>query len=104
MVEMDGFVVLIDAEEGDVEIVSWVGEVVGVAAEESDTEFRRKNKANVGVLFVLVEVVDFAGVERHCVATQASCCRAIFFYGAHGGALRLSGFGGGHALGGGGFD
>ena len=97
MVEVDGLVVLVDAEEADVEIVARVGEVVGIAAEEGDVKFGREHQPHVGVLLVLVEVIDFARVERDHVAAQAGGGGAILFDRAHGDALRLARFRGRHA-------
>ena len=84
-------VVLIDPEERDVEIVAWIREVVGIAAEECDVEFRRKHQADIRILLVLVKVVDLSGVEGNDIATQPSRRGTVFFHLRHGGALRLPG-------------
>src|ERR1700732_1940583 len=94
IVEMDRLVVLVDTEEGYVEVIARESEVVGIAAEKRGFKFRRKHQAHIGVLFVFVEVVNFARVERDHVAAQASRSCAIFFDGAHGGALCLASVGG----------
>ena len=103
VVEMDRLVVLVDTEEGDVQVIAREGEVVGIAAKKRGFEFRRKHQAHIGVLFVFVEVVNFARVERDHVAAQASRSGAVFFDGAHGGALCLASVGGRHGSGGGAF-
>ena len=52
-----GLVVLVDAEERDVEAEPRVLEVVDVAAEEPDLLLRREDQPHVGVAAVAVEVV-----------------------------------------------
>ncbi len=103
VVEMDGLVVLVDTEEGDVQVIAREGEVVGIAAKKCRIKFRRKYEAHVGVLLVLVEVVNFARVERNHVAAEASRGCAILFDGAHCGALCLARVGSRHGCRGSGF-
>ena len=64
MLALDRLVVLVDAEEADVEVVARVLEVIRVAAEEGGLLLRGEDDADVGVLLERVEVVLPAGVER----------------------------------------
>ena len=83
-----GLVIFVDAEERDVQVVARVREIVRIATEECRVEFGREHQAHVRVLFVFVEVVDFARVECHYVATQPGRAGAIFFDPRHGRPLR----------------
>ena len=56
VVEVHGLIVLIDAEEADVQIVAGILEIVGVAAEKGGVEFGREDQAHVGVLLIFVEM------------------------------------------------
>ena len=68
---MSRLVVLVDAEEADVEVVARVLEVVRVAAEEGDLLLGGEDEADVGVLLERVQVVLAAGVERDDVGADA---------------------------------
>ena len=57
VVGVEWFVVLVDSEERDVEVVARVGEVIWVAAEEGCVEFRRHHEPNIAIDLVLVEVI-----------------------------------------------
>ena len=63
-------VVLVGAQEGDVEVVAGEVEVVGVAAEEGDGELGSEHQPHVLEALVAIEVVDAAVVERDHVAAQ----------------------------------
>src|ERR1700679_3642416 len=86
VVEMDGLVIFVDAKESDVEVVARKGKVVRISAKKCRCKFRCKYQPHVGVLFIFVEVINFAGVECDYVAAQARGSGAILFDGAHGGA------------------
>ena len=103
VVEMNRLVVFVNTEEGDVEVIARVGKIVGVATEKCRLKFRRKHQAHIGVFLVSVQVVNFARVESNNVAAQAGRCGAVFFNGAHGGALCVAGVGIGHGRRSGGF-
>jgi hypothetical protein len=103
ILQVDGLIVFVDAEEADVQIVARVLEVVGIAAEEGGGEFGREDEADVGVFFVFVEMKHSAGVERDHIAAEFRGCNAILLDGGHGGAARQSLIGDGHAGLGGGF-
>ena len=57
VLELGRLVVLVDAEEADVEVVARVLEVVRVAAEEGDLLLGGEDEADVGVLLEPVEVI-----------------------------------------------
>src|SRR5205809_2673768 len=63
--------VLIGAEESHVEVVTRIGEVVVVAAEERDLLFDRKDQSNVSVLPETIQPVLPAVVQRDDLALQA---------------------------------
>ena len=81
--------VLIDAEEGHVQVVARIGEVIRIAAEEGRLLLGRKDQAHVGVSLVLVEPVLAALVERDHVGAQAGLVLALFFDGRNLGVARL---------------
>src|ERR1700691_1111005 len=78
VVEMNWLIILVDAEECDVQVVTWKGEVVRVTAKECGCKFGRKHQSHVGVLFIFVEIVNLAGVERDDIATQPRRGRTVF--------------------------
>src|SRR5258708_38467817 len=80
---MHRFVVLIRAEETDVEIVAGILEVVGIAAEEGDADFRGEDEAHVGVFLVAVEVVLTALEKRHYIAAKSGFLHRLLLDGAH---------------------
>ena len=94
---MRGLVVFVDPEKCDVQIVTGIGEVVGISTEECYVKFWSENQAHVGVLLVLVQVIDLARVEDDDIAAQACGRAAVFFDMGHGGALSLARVGSGHA-------
>ena len=71
MLDLDRLVVFVNAEEADVEIVTRIGEIVGVAAVEGDLLLGGEDKPDIGVAFEAVKVVLAALVERDDVAAQA---------------------------------
>ena len=75
----DRRVVLVDAEQREVEIVAREGEVVGIAAEERHLLLGREDEPDVGVLLVAVEPVLRALVERDDVGAQAGLVEAFLF-------------------------
>src|SRR5712664_737807 len=83
VVEVYWFVVFVDAEESNVEVITRIGKIVGVAAEECGVKFRSEHQTHVRVLLVFVEMKHIAGVERYHVAPQATRGSAIFFDRAH---------------------
>ena len=97
VVEMRGLIVLVDAEEADVQIVAGILKIVGVAAEKGGIEFGREDQTHIGVLLIFVKVVHRAGVERDHVATLLGLGGTLLFDGGHLGALRLRLIGHGHS-------
>src|SRR2546423_11515471 len=90
VVQARRLVIFIDAEEGDIEVVTRVSKVVGIAAEEGGIELRREYQPDVSVLLVLVQVVHFSGIESHNVAAQAGGRAAVLLDRRHGRAFRLT--------------
>ena len=68
MIEVSRLVVFVNSKESDVEVIARIGEVIRVAAEEGDIEFRRKHQPHIRVLFVLVQVVHLTRIEDHHIA------------------------------------
>ena len=71
--------VFIDAKERDVQIVSRVGEIVIVTAEECDLLFGRKDEADIGVLLEPVEPVFAAAVQRYYFTAETRFVARFFF-------------------------
>jgi hypothetical protein len=67
-------VVLVDAEERDVEVVARIREVVVIAAKKSDLLFGREDNAEVGILLEPIQPVLPAVVERDDVAPEPGLC------------------------------
>src|SRR5262249_5921834 len=93
----------VNAEEGDVQVVAWKGEVVVIAAEIRDLLLGRKDQSHVGVSLEAVEPVFAAVVERHDLALQTGLRRFFFFNRGHlglaaRGGLFVRGFGFDRAL------
>ena len=83
-------IVLVGADETDVEVVAREVEIVGVAAEERDGELWREHHAHVLEALVLVQVVDAAVVQRHHVAAHLRVVsRAFLLDPGHRRALRF---------------
>src|SRR4029077_7190500 len=97
VVKMCGLVVFVDSEKRDVQIVAGIGEIIRIPAKKRDVKFWSENQTHIGVLLVLVEVKDLAGVEDDDIAAQARRSAAVLFDPGHGGALCLSRIGSGHA-------
>ncbi len=87
VLDLDGLVVFVGAEEADVEVVARVLEVVGIAAEEGDVELGREHEADVGISLVGVEVILAALVERDHVGAQAGLLLGFGLDPGHGLAL-----------------
>ena len=77
MLDLGRFAVFVDAEEADVQIVARILEIVRIAAEKGDLLLRREDQPHVGVVFVRVEVIQPALVERDHVAPQAGLVAVI---------------------------
>ena len=60
---MDRIAIAVDAEEGEVKVVAWIAEVVGVAAEEGGALLGRAHQPDVGVLPVAIHPVLATVVE-----------------------------------------
>ncbi len=93
------FTVFVGPEEGEIEAVAGVGEVVGVAAEGCDGLFGGEDEADVGVFFVLIEVVPASGEEGDDVAAVAGVGGALLFEGGGVCAAEAGGFGRGGGVG-----
>ncbi len=83
MLDLRGLVVLVDAEEADVQVVARELEVVGVAAEEGDRMFRRKDQANIGVLLEAIEMVESAVIKRDHVTPESGSVERFLLYRVH---------------------
>ena len=88
LLRRERLVVLVDPEDGHIEVEARVVEVVGVPAEKRDVALRREDEAHVRVRAVPVQVVLAARVERHHIAAKPRRVVALLFDGAH---LRLHG-------------
>ena len=66
-----GLAVLVDTEQGEVQVVARVGVVVGIAAKGRDLQLRGGGEAHVRELLVAVEPVFAALVEGHGLAGEA---------------------------------
>ena len=75
--------VVVDAEDGHIEVVARIGEVIRIAAEEGRLLFGRKDDAHIGVLLVLIEPVFAAVVERNHVGAPAGLLGAFVFDGGN---------------------
>ena len=64
VLDLGRLVVLVDAEEGDVQVVARVLEVVRIAAEERDRLLGREYQTDIRVLLVAVKVILRSLVER----------------------------------------
>ena len=91
IIEVRRLAILVDPEEGDIQVVARIGEVIGISAKESNVEFGSEHQPHVRVLFILVEVIDLPRIKNHHIAAQSSCGGAILFNLRHGGALGLPG-------------
>ena len=71
MLDVRGFAVFVRTQEGDIEAIARILEVVRIAAEERCGVFRREDDADVGVALVAIEVIERAAVEGDDVAVIA---------------------------------
>jgi hypothetical protein len=78
---LEGSIVLINPEEGDVEVVAGVGEIVGVAAKKGCRVFGGENQPDISIDFILVERLKAAGIKADHLATQAGLLGRVFFEG-----------------------
>jgi len=67
VVGFDRLVVLVDAEDREVEVVAWIGEVVGIPTKERHLLLGREDEPHVDVLLVSVLPVLRALVHHHDV-------------------------------------
>src|SRR5438132_7725271 len=70
IVDLRRLAVFVRAEQADVEVVTGILEVVGIAAKKRDRYFRREHEPHVRVLFVAVEVIFSSLIERDDIAAQ----------------------------------
>ena len=89
VLDLRGLVVLVDAEEADVEVVAGELEIVRVAAEEGDRLLRREDQPDVGVLLEAVEMVEPAVIERDHVAAEPGGVERFLLDGVHRGPAGL---------------
>ncbi len=89
---------LVGAEEGHVQVVARVGEVVGVAAVERGLLLGGEDQLDVGILLVAVEPVFAALVEGDHVGAQAGLFQAHALDLGDGRLLGVVGFDRVHAL------
>src|ERR1035437_2426042 len=80
---IDRLAIFIDAEDGHVEVVTRIGEVIRVTAEEGGLLFGGKDNAYVAVGLVSVEPVLAALVEGDHVGAQAALVLALFLDGCN---------------------
>ena len=71
IVDFGRLAVLVRAEERNIEIVTRIFKVVGVATEERHIEFRCEDQPNVVVLLVFVEVVHGSRIQGDDIAPHA---------------------------------
>lgn len=66
-----GLPILVHAKEGEIETITRIGEVVGIAPEEGDLLLRREDQAHVGVPLVAIEPIFGPMIERHHFRMEA---------------------------------
>ncbi len=99
IVELGRLVVLVDAEDANVEVVARILEIVWVAAEESDIHFGGEDQSDVGVFAECVEVVLTALVESDDLGAPllvVLAVKGVFLQFVHDGAAGEGGFFGAH--------
>ena len=72
MFELGRLPVFVDAKDADIEIITRILEIVGIAAVKSDLLLRREDDANVVVSFVLIEMVKAALIKCDHVRAEAA--------------------------------
>ena len=79
-----GLVILVDAEEAGIEVVTRKLEVVGIAAKECDLLLGREDEPHVGVFLGAIEMVAATLIERdHVAAEPRGGERFLFDLGHH---------------------
>src|SRR4029450_537927 len=73
----EGLIVLVNAEQRQIEVVTRVCKVVGIAAEERDVALRRHHQSYVAEPPVAVDGIDPALVETHDLASELSLLIAL---------------------------
>src|SRR4029079_491952 len=76
---MHWLIVLVNANEGHVDVEPWEVEVVRIATKERSLKFGNENQTNVGVFLVTIKIVLPALVKRDYVRTQAGCFQRLCF-------------------------
>ncbi len=73
-----GLVVLVDPEEGEVEVVSRKSEVVGIAAVERRLSLRRHHQPHIRIALIAIEPVFAAAVQRDNGAMEPRLVGCLF--------------------------
>src|SRR6185295_9871700 len=81
VVRMNWLIVLVNTNEGHVDVEAWEVEVVRVATKERGLKLRNENQTNVGVFLVTIKIVLSALIERDDVGTQAGVFQRLGFDG-----------------------
>ena len=79
MFELGRLPVFVDAKDADIEIVTRILEIVGIAAVKSDLLLRREDDANVVVSFVLIEMVKAALIKCNHIRAKAGLLFTFLF-------------------------
>ena len=70
MLRMNRFIVFVNSEEADVEVVARIFKVIRVAAVKGDLLLRREHQTHIGVALEAIEVILPALIQRDDVAAQ----------------------------------
>src|SRR5947209_914834 len=78
MLQLRRFSVLVGAEETDVQIITRIFEIVGVAAKKGNLLLRRENDPDICITLETVKMIASALVKGHDVAAQAGFVLRFF--------------------------
>ncbi len=83
MLHLRRLIILIDAEEADIEIVTRIFKVIGIPSKEADIRFRRKDQPHIGIALIAVERILAPLEKRHYVAAQTGRLQRFLLQPAH---------------------
>ena len=62
--------VFVGAQKREIQVVSRIGEIIGIAAEKCSLLFRREHQSHIGIFFISVQPILTTGVKRHYIRSK----------------------------------
>src|SRR5216684_5515851 len=97
MLDLRRLTIFVNAEQANIEIVTWILEIVGITSEESHLLLGCEDQPHVIITFVSVKMICSALIQRDYVRSESGFIFAFLFNPGDGGVACIPSLIAGHA-------